>query len=183
MLISQRNPVPVAPQLKPACDGSQRISPFCNVMQVQICPDSHDTIPCAIAIPIKPAVRKTMTEHILTLRRHLRFGMGAGAFKILAFTAVVFAFPAQSAEPCPPIGIDAEGGSVVSAGTSCPGPTEGSSETRNYRDPVSGVRLLTGRTTINVSNSSQLASALGAAACGQTIQLAPGSYSGSFRLR
>jgi hypothetical protein len=123
-----------------------------------------------------------MTEHILTLRRHLRFGMGAGAIKILAFTALVFALPAQSAEPCPPIGIDAEGGSVVSAGTSCPGPTEGSSETRNYRDPVSGVKLLIGRTTINVSNSSQLASALGAATCGQTIQLAPGSYSGSFRL-
>ena len=56
------------------------------------------------------------------------------------------------------------------------------SETPDYVDPVAGVALLGGRTTVNVSTAAQLTAALADAVAGQTIQLAAGTYSGNFSL-
>lgn len=60
--------------------------------------------------------------------------------------------------------------------------TTSTSDTPDYADPVAGVTLLGGRTTINVSNDSQLATALSNAVAGQTIQLAAGTYSNTHTL-
>lgn len=54
----------------------------------------------------------------------------------------------------------------------------GPSDTADYSDPVAGVSLLGGRTTVNVSNTAQLDAAL-PGSCGEDIVLAAGTYTGS----
>lgn len=57
-------------------------------------------------------------------------------------------------------------------------PPTGDSDTPDYNDPVSGVTLLGGRTTNNVANTAALDSAL-PGSCGETIQLAAATYTGT----
>lgn len=51
------------------------------------------------------------------------------------------------------------------------------SDTPDYVDPVEGVTLLGGRNIVDVSNNSELTSALSSAVAGDTIRLANGTYS------
>lgn len=124
---------------------------------------------------------RNMTEHIspvATQHCRLSYALVVGKAVVMGF---IWSFAAAAAQPCPP-GVDTDGGTVVTPEESCPGSPGGASETRNYHDPVSGVTLLGGRRTVYVSSSSELSSAVSGAECGQTIQLAPGSYGGNFNL-
>jgi hypothetical protein len=73
-----------------------------------------------------------------------------------------------------PGGATGAGGSAGTGGTP--------PDTPDYPDPMAGVSILTGRTTVNVGTSAELNAALGAAVAGQTIQLGPGTYAGNFTL-
>jgi hypothetical protein len=56
------------------------------------------------------------------------------------------------------------------------------SDTPDYNDPVAGITLLGGRNIVSVSSDAQLTSALSAATAGDTIQLDPGTYAGTYTL-
>jgi hypothetical protein len=119
---------------------------------------------------------RIMTEHILPVRtqRHW-FTYSIVAFQVVLI-GLLIAHAAEAEQPCPPNLTD--GGTIVSPASSCPGPPVEGSETADYRDPVAGVTLLSGRTTVNVSNTSELDAAL-PGRCGDTIVMANGTYTGT----
>ena len=119
---------------------------------------------------------RIMTEHKLPVRtRRRRFGHSIVAIYAV-FSGLLISHTAGAEQPCPPDLTDPDGGTVVSPGPSCPGSPAQSSQTPDYNDPVAGVTLLGGRTVVNAGNAGALTTALGAAACGDTIQLSAGTY-------
>lgn len=125
---------------------------------------------------------ETMTEHKLPVSVQPR----RYCFIAIAACSVVFTYllspSAIAAQPCPPPQLEAEEGTKVASDDNCPESPRDASQTADYRDPVAGVTLQAGRTTVNASTSAELASVLKSADCGQDIRLAPGSYQGTFTL-
>jgi len=66
--------------------------------------------------------------------------------------------------------------------TTLPPPVTGDSDTAPYVDPVAGVILLGGRTTVIALNDAQLAAAIAAAVPGRTIQLGAGAFNNNYSI-
>jgi len=85
---------------------------------------------------------------------------------------------AAAERPCPPVLSTSQDVQVVAGTSSC----NRQSDTPDYVDPVAGITSLGGRTLVNAANSAALTAALDNARCGQTIQLASATYSGTFNV-
>lgn len=125
-----------------------------------------------------------MTEHIvarvvargITRDRNFR---PSGSLLILA---VLAAASASAERPCAPQ-LTAEGGdTVVSGGQVCPTDSVARTDTPDYQDPIASCSGLAERRVVQVSTASALQQAMANASCGDTIQLAPGTYGATFSI-
>jgi hypothetical protein len=92
--------------------------------------------------------------------------------------------PAAAQNPCPPQIVSADGESVASEGAVCPGTdAPGSqSQTPEYQDPLAACSGFQSRRVVAVSNARALQDALNSANCGDTIELAAGTYGSNVTL-
>ena len=94
----------------------------------------------------------------------------------LLIASILAVTSASAEQPCPPLLT----GSVVESAQQCPSAQLGSTIAPDYDDPMLACSGLAGRHNVSVSSSAALQQALEGARCGDTIQLAPGTYGGSF---
>jgi hypothetical protein len=108
-------------------------------------------------------------------------GQGTVRAGVWLALSVAISGPTAADAPCPPQILTIDGGSVISGSKVCPGPA-GESDTPDYDDPMATCSGLGGRRVVSVANASAFQQAMSNAACGDTIQLAAGNYSGSFSI-
>ena len=93
--------------------------------------------------------------------------------------------PAVAQDPCPPQVISVDGGTVISNSEECPStlpPPISQSDTPDYQDPLATCSGLQSRRVISVATATALQQAMNNASCGDTIQLAAGTYGSDFTL-
>jgi hypothetical protein len=95
--------------------------------------------------------------------------------------ALLISAPAVADAPCPPQIVAVDGGTVISDSKVCPAPAT-ESDTPDYQDPLASCSGLTGRRVVPVASATALQQAMTNASCGDTIQLAPGSYNATLSI-
>lgn len=93
--------------------------------------------------------------------------------------------PAAAQDPCPPQITSINADTVISENEACPStppPPISQSDTPDYQDPLATCSGLQSRRVVSVSNATALQQAMNNASCGDTIQLAGGSYGSNLAL-
>lgn len=121
---------------------------------------------------------RNMTEHILSVNgsacqsepRKFR-----AALRPLIATLLISA-TAAAESPCPPQISAGDGVTVIGGAQSCPVDATHLSSTPDYQDPLSSCSGLAARRVVSVATATALQQAMNSASCGDTIQLAAGTY-------
>jgi Chondroitinase B len=101
----------------------------------------------------------------------------------LLITTALLSAAAAAERPCPPSLMGDGDTNIVGTPPVCPTGPAGESDTPDYADPLESCAGLLGRRIVQVSTAAALQQAASNANCGDTIQLAPGTYGAEMSIR